>query len=133
MKYLKLFEMYKEDYGEVLYHGSDSDYIEEFDLGKLGKRSSKLGFFFTDDIEFSKMFGSNVFKYRVLVDNPKIIAHDEWYDLRDIKNGDDFFISYREKLIGLGYDSVLIDREDDGMFSNPKILISFYNSQIKKA
>jgi len=123
MKYIKTFETVNH---YLVYHGSDSENITEFDLNRIGKRVSKLGFFFTSDKDFAEMFGENVSAHLLTLNNPFIIDQMEWYDWRDIKNGDAWFVNKRNSLIKKGYDSIIAQKED-GMSDT---IIAFYPKQI---
>lgn len=109
MKYLKLFESYDKNY-YILYHGTDSDFFDTIEPTKAKKGEDNLyhnplgdGIYLSDDIDFVKNFGENIFKYYLPKDsNIKFYTKE---------NYEDTFLTIVEKTIDkLGFDLEELDQ-----------------------
>jgi hypothetical protein len=119
----------------IVYHGTD-DTFDTFDRAKSGKGPSKLGFWFTDLPEFAKNYGKTQMACYLNVTNPKKLTQTQWNNVREKHGGDaDFFSALRDKLIGDGYDGIVVKgtAEKVGKFDvrNPGFFAAFYPRQIK--
>ena len=119
----------------VVHHGTDAEPFEVFDRAKSGKGPSKVGFWFSDDPEFSSIYGKNVSVY-LNIENPKKLTQDEWNDIREEHARDDeWFSSWRDGLIEQGYDGIIVESTTEklGRFtvSNPGFYAAFEPTQIK--
>ena len=99
-----------DDNGEplVVYHGTDTEFNEFKDIKELSR-----GFWFSPKEEVSKRFsnGTNIVKATFLnIRNPK--------DISDIKNGNELFNDIEN---------------NDGMYSEERVIVAFKPSQIKSA
>ena len=119
----------------VVHHGTDAEPFEVFDRAKSGKGPSKVGFWFSDDAEFSSIYGKNVSVY-LNIENPKKLTQDEWNDIREEHARDDeWFSSWRDGLIEQGYDGIIVESTTEklGRFTvrNPGFYAAFEPTQIK--
>ena len=117
----------------VVYHGTENDFNIFNIKGKKGNRV--LGYFFTDNKEFSEIFG-NTKKYFINIRKIKKYNSDFFYKANIKENYENnYWIDLKRNLVDDLYDGIVILKKDsfaDQIFSQ-KDFGAFYSNQIKLA
>lgn len=136
MKYILKYKLFENLESKVWYHGTDETFTEFKEPDDMSRPVSKLGIWFTDDMEFSEMFGSKVIKAKLSYSKPCYITTKQWNDIRSEHAKDIYYFSdLREKLIKKGYDAFYIRGENDTLgkllVTTHDVVAVFYKSQIE--
>jgi hypothetical protein len=121
----------------IVYHGTDSNFTE-FDSSFIGKTpyahdDHGLGFFFANNKDFVKQFGSNIVGVYLRIENPLYVDYDEYVKNIDgthrgeypSYNGE----SFKKYVIKDGYDGIIIT----GWNPRTIMYVVFEPTQIKSA
>jgi len=119
----------------IVYHGTDAENITTFNIDLV---RDKFGFWFSDDKEFSEMFGTTAIPVYLCIKNPHVISKEKWDDIRRAHAKDAvWFASWRDQLISKGKDALIIESSDTTFagtkIRNPEIYAVFHPTQIKLA
>lgn len=123
MKYIKTYESFT-NINIIGYHGSPMDFENfNFDYINLGDLFYGYGIYFTNTIEKAKNYGKIVKKCLLNINNSLIInmnddkeSIEKYIQMRSRNGLFDFHLSPIEltkKLISLGYDSIIVEKNND--------------------
>jgi hypothetical protein len=136
MKYILSYKLFENIDPEIWYHGTDETFTEFNEPDERTRPAAKLGIWFSNDSEFTELFGSKIIKAKLTFINPYKISLEEWNDMRSDHHDDPiYFSNLRNKLIEQGYDSFFVNGQEDTLggakVSTPDVIAVFYKSQIK--
>lgn len=117
-------------------HGSAGFQGEAFSRSDSAKGPSKLGFWFTDDPEFSAFYGNESVPVFLSLQNPKVLSSEKWDDLRAKHGGDaEWFGKWRDELMAAGHDGLMVRGKVEKVgrfdFKTPSTYAAFEPTQAK--
>jgi hypothetical protein len=119
----------------VMYHGTDAEF-NVFDSEKGKKWAKKVGFWFTDQKDFSELFGENVMPVYLSVQNPIVITQDTFNKWREKHfDNESFWKGKKNEWIANGNDGLIIIGKEEKfageLMPATSIFAAFSPTQIK--